>query len=125
VVGHQGYYPRFGFSPVLARKFISPFATDAFMALELAPGAMEGKSGTVTYPPAFGLMTPDTIFKSDDRSPGGLAGVFEVTSEKGEESHSRKTTPTTRRLNPQRSGHCQAITLSVQSCKEKRVTIPP
>jgi putative acetyltransferase len=55
VLGHEHYYPRFGFSPVLARRFESPFPTDAFMALELVPGALEGKGGQVTYPPAFGI----------------------------------------------------------------------
>jgi putative acetyltransferase len=55
VVGHQNYYPRFGFSAGLAKKFESPFDTDAFMALELIPDALSGSAGRVTYPPAFGL----------------------------------------------------------------------
>jgi putative acetyltransferase len=55
VLGHTDFYPRFGFSPGLAKKFASPFDTDAFMALELVPGALAGNAGRVTYPRAFGL----------------------------------------------------------------------
>jgi putative acetyltransferase len=55
VVGHPGYYPRFGFSPERARSLESPFSPDAFMALELTPGALDGIHGRVRYPRAFGL----------------------------------------------------------------------
>jgi putative acetyltransferase len=55
VLGHTGYYPRFGFSAALARPLEAPFAGDTFMALELAPGALQGKKGSATYPPAFGV----------------------------------------------------------------------
>jgi putative acetyltransferase len=55
VLGHQGYYPRFGFSAALAHPLKAPFSGDAFMALELAPGALRGEEGRVTYPPAFGV----------------------------------------------------------------------
>ena len=55
VVGHPAYYPRFGFSSALTRNLESPFDRDAFMALELAPGALDGVSGRVVYPQAFGL----------------------------------------------------------------------
>src|SRR5882757_8298422 len=55
VLGHQGYYPRFGFSAALAHPLKAPFSGDAFMALELAPGALQGEEGRVTYPPAFGV----------------------------------------------------------------------
>jgi len=55
VLGHTEYYPRFGFSSALARKFASPFPMEAFMALELVPGALSGESGSVTYPAAWGL----------------------------------------------------------------------
>ena len=53
VLGHPAYYPRFGFSPELARKLSSPYAGPAFMALELVPGALAGKSGTARYADAF------------------------------------------------------------------------
>ncbi len=55
VVGHPDYYPRFGFSSLLARKLVAPFSGDAFMALELTPGSLSGASGAVHYPGAFGL----------------------------------------------------------------------
>ena len=53
VVGHPDYYPRFGFSAELARKLESPYAGEAFMALELKEGALSGEKGSVIYPPAF------------------------------------------------------------------------
>lgn len=55
VVGHPDYYPRFGFSSALARPLESPFPPEAFMALELSPGALDGVRGPVRYPRAFGL----------------------------------------------------------------------
>lgn len=55
VLGHEDYYPRFGFSPEKARLLASPFPPEAFMALELSDGAMEGIRGEVRYPAAFGL----------------------------------------------------------------------
>ncbi len=55
VVGHPGYYPRFGFSAALARSLASPFSGDAFMALELVPGALKGGAGRVVYPAPFGV----------------------------------------------------------------------
>jgi putative acetyltransferase len=53
VLGHQHYYPRFGFSPELARPLDSPYAGDSFMALELAAGALADVKGRVEYPPPF------------------------------------------------------------------------
>jgi putative acetyltransferase len=55
VVGHPGYYPRFGFSTERARSLENPFPPDAFMALELSPGALDFIRGRVRYPHAFGL----------------------------------------------------------------------
>ncbi|RXT53118.1 hypothetical protein B6S44_20540 [Bosea sp. Tri-44] len=55
VLGHPDYYPRFGFSAALARNLASPFTGEAFMALELVPGALAGERGSVSYPAAFGL----------------------------------------------------------------------
>ena len=55
VVGHPTYYPRFGFSSERARSLEHPFPAEAFMALELTPGALEGIRGSVRYPRAFGL----------------------------------------------------------------------
>ena len=58
VVGHPGYYPRFGFSTALARNLQSPYPDlgDAWMAVELTPGALTGVSGTVRYPEAFAML---------------------------------------------------------------------
>ena len=53
VVGHPDYYPRFGFSAAFARPLASPFSGEAFMALELIPGALQGGAGRVVYPSAF------------------------------------------------------------------------
>lgn len=53
VVGHPGYYPRFGFSAEKAGRLRGPYSGNAFLALELQPGALEGVVGTVKYPPAF------------------------------------------------------------------------
>jgi putative acetyltransferase len=56
VLGHKGYYPRFGFSAEHTRKLDSPFHGIAqFMALELVPHSLAGKKGTVIFPPPFGL----------------------------------------------------------------------
>ena len=52
VLGHPGYYPRFGFSAALAERLRAPFAGPAFMALELVPDALRD-GGQVRYPPAF------------------------------------------------------------------------
>jgi putative acetyltransferase len=55
VLGHPGYYPRFGFSAKLAQPLGCPYGEpgDAWMALELVPGVLDGVEGTVVYPPAF------------------------------------------------------------------------
>jgi putative acetyltransferase len=55
VLGHPEFYPRFGFSSEMARHLAGPFSGEAFMALELEPGALRGENGKVTYPAAFGL----------------------------------------------------------------------
>src|SRR5688572_20117164 len=57
VLGHPEYYPRFGFVPASQFGIRAPFAVpdEAFMALELKPGALEGRAGAVRYPPAFGV----------------------------------------------------------------------
>ncbi|MGE3818909.1 MAG: GNAT family N-acetyltransferase, partial [Isosphaeraceae bacterium] len=54
VLGHPEFYPRFGFSATLAQRLESPFGSgDAWMARELAPGALAGVEGRVEYPPPF------------------------------------------------------------------------
>jgi putative acetyltransferase len=56
VLGHPAFYPRFGFSARLAERLKAPFSGEAFMALELVPGALEGVDGEVRYPPPFEMM---------------------------------------------------------------------
>jgi putative acetyltransferase len=55
VLGHQDYYSRFGFRPAhgsgLSCEYDAPL--EAFMALELADGALEACAGVVRYHPAF------------------------------------------------------------------------
>jgi putative acetyltransferase len=55
VLGHPDYYPRFGFSARAARGLRPPFpdAGDAFMALELMPGALDVRDAAVRYAPPF------------------------------------------------------------------------
>jgi len=54
VLGHPAFYPRFRFSSSLAVPLTSPFGGgDAWMAVELVPGAMAGVAGRVEYPPPF------------------------------------------------------------------------
>jgi putative acetyltransferase len=56
VLGHPRYYPRFGFSSAQARHLQAPYSGDAFMALALRPGALDGRSGRVVYPAAFAIV---------------------------------------------------------------------
>ncbi|OGR80844.1 MAG: GNAT family N-acetyltransferase [Elusimicrobia bacterium GWC2_64_44] len=55
VVGHENYYPRFGFVKAGEKGLTLPFEAppEVFMVLELAPGALAGVSGEVVYPRAF------------------------------------------------------------------------
>ena len=55
VLGDPVYYPRFGFSPEIARNLRAPFRGPAFMAMELVRGCLDGANGTVRYAAAFGL----------------------------------------------------------------------
>jgi putative acetyltransferase len=53
LLGHPTYYPRFGFRP--GREFDVHYQDDrdAFMALELRPGALDHASGTAHFAPEF------------------------------------------------------------------------
>ena len=54
LLGHPEFYPRFGFSPELARPIESRFGgDDALMGLELRPGALQGIQGRVEFSPPF------------------------------------------------------------------------
>ena len=58
VLGHPNFYPRFGFAPAsrfgIASEYRAP--PEAFMALELEPGALQGVFGTVKFHAAFSGM---------------------------------------------------------------------
>ena len=56
LLGHPGYYPRFGFSAERAGNLSSPYSGDAFMALELAPGALSRVVGEFEFAPPFGAV---------------------------------------------------------------------
>jgi putative acetyltransferase len=54
VLGHEYFYPRFGFRhDLVARLSCAYNARDAFMGLELVPGALAGRQGKCSYPSAF------------------------------------------------------------------------
>ena len=55
VVGEPAYYPRFGFTPASQFGMQCPFqvAPEAFMVLELSPGAASVCRGMVRYRPEF------------------------------------------------------------------------
>ncbi len=55
VLGYPRYYQRFGFSVAQARALQTPFPPEAFMALELTSGALDGVRGPVRYPSPFGV----------------------------------------------------------------------
>lgn len=55
VLGHPGYYPRFGFEPARRFGLSSDYdvPADTFMALELTPGALDAAEGVIHYHAAF------------------------------------------------------------------------
>lgn len=55
VLGHPDYYPRFGFVQANRQGITCEFSSppEAFMLKELRPGALNGRSGTAKYHPAF------------------------------------------------------------------------
>ena len=55
VLGHPGYYPRFGFVPAerFGLRWERPCPPEAIMALELVNGALAGPAGIVRYAPEF------------------------------------------------------------------------
>ncbi len=56
VVGHPGYYPRFGFSAEAAARVDAPFFGAQFMALEIVPASLRA-GGRARYAAAFGLAS--------------------------------------------------------------------
>lgn len=55
VLGHDKYYPRFGFKPASSWSIKAPFNVPDrnFMALELESGSLDNVSGVVVYPKEF------------------------------------------------------------------------
>lgn len=55
VLGHHALYPKFGFHPTSTWKIKSPYDVpeNAFMGIELVPGALEGVEGIMKYPKEF------------------------------------------------------------------------
>jgi len=55
VLGHKDYYPKFGFGLASHWGIKAPFDVpeDHFMAIELKKRSLDGKKGTVEYPPEF------------------------------------------------------------------------
>ena len=55
VLGHEHYYPKFGFVPASKWNIKSPYDVpeNVFMAIELVTDGLKGVSGTVRYPKEF------------------------------------------------------------------------
>ena len=56
VIGHPGFYPKFGFLPARSNGLEChqyPVPDDVFMVLELEKDALKGVSGVVEYPETF------------------------------------------------------------------------
>jgi putative acetyltransferase len=55
VLGHKGYYPRFGFIPSVNYGIRCEYDVppEAFMVLELVPGYLDGVKGIIHYNAAF------------------------------------------------------------------------
>ena len=57
VLGHPDFYARFGFSAELALPLKNPFGGgNAWMALELVSGALDGIEGRIEYPAPFDAL---------------------------------------------------------------------
>ena len=55
IVGHPAYYPRFGYTPASTWNITAPFEVpdEAFMAMELVEGGLNGVSGEIEYAKEF------------------------------------------------------------------------
>ncbi|MCC6163646.1 MAG: N-acetyltransferase [Acidobacteria bacterium] len=58
VLGHADYYPRFGFVPASTFGVRSEYDVqdDVFLAIELSPGALRERAGTIRYHVAFAAV---------------------------------------------------------------------
>jgi len=63
VMGHEGYYPRFGFELASDYGILCPFDVpdENYMVLELSPDAFSKVSGKVKYDPLFKELPSFTI----------------------------------------------------------------
>ncbi|MBY6037673.1 N-acetyltransferase [Fictibacillus nanhaiensis] len=59
VLGHPGFYPRFGFVSAMTKGIKPPFPVleEVFMVHEMKKGSLNHIKGTVVYPPAFNAVT--------------------------------------------------------------------
>jgi putative acetyltransferase len=55
VLGHEHYYPKFGFKPAITWDIFAPFEvpSNVFMGLELVANGLKNVKGTVRYPKEF------------------------------------------------------------------------
>ena len=55
VLGHEHYYPKFGFVPTIKWKIKAPFEVPAnfFMGIEIVKDGLKNVTGTVQYPKEF------------------------------------------------------------------------
>ena len=55
LLGHPGYYPRFGYKPAKRWNLTNPwgYTDDPWMAIELVENSLVGKGGLAVYPEAF------------------------------------------------------------------------
>jgi predicted N-acetyltransferase YhbS len=58
VLGHEPYYPKFGFAPASKWNIKSPYDVpeNVFMAIELVKDGLKDVSGTVRYPKEFDMV---------------------------------------------------------------------
>jgi putative acetyltransferase len=58
VLGHPDYYPRFGFEPAsrFGLRWEGQYPDEAFMVVELVPGALSEAGGIVRYRPEFAAV---------------------------------------------------------------------
>lgn len=58
VLGHEHYYPKFGFEPTIKWNIKSPYdvPTTVFMALELVTNGLKNTNGIVKYPKEFEMV---------------------------------------------------------------------
>ncbi|MBX3279956.1 MAG: GNAT family N-acetyltransferase [Acidobacteria bacterium] len=84
VLGHPGYYPRFGFSPAALYNLESEYDSppEAFMAIELQHSFLSDVRGVVSYHPAFKSLdeTPESTDKQDSAGDSPSRGNDDTTA---------------------------------------------